>query len=105
MENSGVVVLDQNDPQIQEAVRLDAEEKAHHSLNAHDLLTPAEVDLLCAQDHRSKSFVEGFISHNSVSVLVGDSGLGKSPLAYQLGLCVCFPTQVPLTTSLLQSFC
>jgi hypothetical protein len=88
MENSGVVVLDQNDPQIQEVVRLDAEEKGHHSLNAHDLLTPAEVDRLCAQEHRSKSFVEGFISHNSVSVLVGDSGLGKSPLAYQLGLCV-----------------
>jgi hypothetical protein len=88
MENSGVVVLDPNDPQILEAVRLDAEQLRNELTNQHDLLTPADVDRLCTQDNRSRSFVEGFISHNSVSVLIGDSGLGKSPFAYQLGLCV-----------------
>jgi AAA domain len=32
--------------------------------------------------------VEGFVSMDSIGLLVGDSGLGKSPLSYQLGLCV-----------------
>jgi hypothetical protein len=56
--------------------------------NPYGLLSPRDVDRLCSETHRSKSFVEGLISHGTVSVLVGDSGLGKSPLAYQLGLCV-----------------
>src|SRR6266404_850916 len=32
--------------------------------------------------------VEGLLPRISVNLLVGDSGIGKSPLAYQLGLCV-----------------
>ena len=32
--------------------------------------------------------VEGLIPPRSVNILVGDSGIGKSPLAYQLGLAV-----------------
>jgi hypothetical protein len=54
----------------------------------YGLLSPKDVDLLCSQSHGSKSFVEGLVSYASVSFLVGDSGLGKSPLAYQLALCV-----------------
>jgi len=32
--------------------------------------------------------VEGVISENSANILVGDSGLGKTPLVVQLGVCV-----------------
>jgi hypothetical protein len=53
------------------------------------LLRPDEVAQLCAQEHRNgKGLVAGLIARRSVSILVGDSGLGKSPLAYQLGICV-----------------
>jgi hypothetical protein len=54
----------------------------------HGLLEPREVDRMCFQQTRSSGLVEGLIARSSVSVLIGDSGLGKSPLAYQLGLCV-----------------
>jgi hypothetical protein len=46
------------------------------------------LDKLVERDTSSHSLVEGLIRARSVSVLIGDSGLGKSPLAYQLGLCV-----------------
>lgn len=32
--------------------------------------------------------VEGFLPANDISVVVGDSGRGKTPLAYQLGICI-----------------
>jgi hypothetical protein len=58
------------------------------AIKRHHLLQAGDVDRLCSQDHRSNGLVAGFIGHRSVSLLIGDSGLGKSPLAYQLGLCV-----------------
>ncbi len=54
----------------------------------HHLLRPRDVDILCDQQHRPGGLVAGFIGHRSLSILVGDSGLGKSPLAYQLAICV-----------------
>lgn len=44
----------------------------------------------CANaEHASKyGVVAGFIPRRAVSFLIGDSGIGKSPLAYQLGLSV-----------------
>jgi hypothetical protein len=36
----------------------------------------------------AKALVQGLIPRGSVNILVGDSGIGKSPLAYQLGLAV-----------------
>ncbi len=55
----------------------------------HHLMPPLEVDRLCEAEHSSRSgVVAGLIAHSSVAVLCGDSGLGKSPLAYQLGLSV-----------------
>jgi len=56
---------------------------------AHRLLTPEQLAHLCQLEHRDGGgLVAGLIARRSVSILVGDSGLGKSPLAYQLGLCV-----------------
>jgi hypothetical protein len=54
----------------------------------HRLLRPDDVDRICSQEHRPGGLVAEFIARRSLSVLIGDSGLGKSPLAYQLGLCV-----------------
>jgi hypothetical protein len=58
-------------------------------LAKYHLMRPLEVDRLCDQQRSSGSgLVAGLIARSSVSVLSGDSGLGKSPLAYQLGLSV-----------------
>jgi hypothetical protein len=57
-------------------------------LKKYGLLSPSALDKLVEQDTNSHSLVEGLIRSRSVSVLIGDSGLGKSPLGYQLGLCV-----------------
>jgi hypothetical protein len=81
-------ILDDYDALISEAIRHDAEAAVQALRHKHNLLSPAEVDSLYSQKHHSKAFVEGLLSHNSVSVLIGDSGLGKSALAVQLGLCV-----------------
>jgi hypothetical protein len=56
----------------------------------YGLLLPGEVDALCAREETSgrSGIIAGLIAPRSVSMLVGDSGIGKSPLAYQLSLCV-----------------
>ena len=57
-------------------------------LKGHGIFGPDDFDLLCAKAVRNVGPVRDFLPHHGVSLLVGDSGLGKSPLAYQLGLCV-----------------
>jgi hypothetical protein len=56
----------------------------------NNLLRPQEIDSLCATERSAgnSGVVAGLIGKRTVSFLIGDSGLGKSPLAYQLGLCV-----------------
>ena len=64
-------------------------ESLQELLAKHHLMPPLEVDRLCDSEHSSRSgVVAGLVAHSSVAVLCGDSGLGKSPLAYQLGLSV-----------------
>jgi hypothetical protein len=50
--------------------------------------TPESLDTLCAEEARKEFIIEGLLAAGSVSILVGDSGIGKSPLSYQLALCV-----------------
>src|SRR5258708_2734712 len=59
-------------------------------LRENHLLSPDDVDRECAKSEFSSNsgVVAGFIPRRAVTVLIGDSGLGKSPFAYQLGLCV-----------------
>ncbi|HTQ61142.1 MAG TPA: AAA family ATPase [Candidatus Solibacter sp.] len=59
-------------------------------LRENHLLSPDDVDRECAKSEFSSKngIVAGFIPRRAVTVLIGDSGLGKSPLAYQIGLCV-----------------
>lgn len=49
--------------------------------------TPRELKERC-RDFGSDDLIEGLLPNRSLSLLVGDSGLGKSALMYQMGLCV-----------------
>ena len=62
-----------------------AQATAFQQLGIH---TPDMLDALCAQEGQKPFVVDGLISAGSICLIVGDSGLGKSPLIYQLGLCV-----------------
>jgi len=50
-------------------------------------VTLTELERIC-RAQPSNYIVEGLIPADDVHVAVGDSGLGKTPWAYQLGLCV-----------------
>lgn len=52
-----------------------------------DFITLDELEIICA-DSPSSYVVDGLLPADDVHVAVGDSGLGKTPWAYQLGLCV-----------------
>jgi len=52
------------------------------------LVTPSSLDKMCAGAAGTRWVVNGLIARASLNIAVGDSGLGKSPLLYQLGICV-----------------
>jgi AAA domain-containing protein len=52
------------------------------------LHTPATLRLRARELTGAGYLVEGLVPSRSIGLLVGDSGLGKSPLMYQLGICV-----------------
>jgi hypothetical protein len=54
---------------------------------AHRFVSLNELEVLSKQNPTTY-LVEGFLPADEVHVAVGDSGLGKTPWAYQLGLCV-----------------
>lgn len=51
------------------------------------VLDPQALGKECARTAQP-FLIEGLIPERSLGLLVGDSGLGKSPLAYQMGICV-----------------
>lgn len=57
-------------------------------LDGLGLVTPAALDQICSRAASTQWVVDGLIARGSLNIAVGDSGLGKSPLFYQLGLCV-----------------
>jgi hypothetical protein len=52
------------------------------------LLALSDIASLCAAEPLETGIVHGLISPRSINIAVGDSGLGKTPLFYQLGACV-----------------
>jgi RecA-family ATPase len=60
----------------------------HQKLLSLRVLWPAEVDRICDDDTRVQFLVDGFLPAKSIAIAAGDSTIGKSPLKYQLGLCV-----------------
>lgn len=60
----------------------------HATLQQLGIHTSSTLDSLCLQEGQKPFVVEGLISTGSIGIVVGDSGLGKSPLLYQLALSV-----------------
>jgi hypothetical protein len=52
------------------------------------LHTPATLKVRARELGTADHLVANLLPSRSIGLLVGDSGLGKSPLAYQLGICV-----------------
>jgi hypothetical protein len=67
-----------------------SQEEIETWLRANHLLSHAYLEDECARVEQSSKngVVAGFLPRRAVSFLIGDSGIGKSPLAYQLGLSV-----------------
>lgn len=57
------------------------------AIHAYGVVSLPEFERLCATE-RTEHIVGNLIPEASVSIAVGDSGLGKSAWAYQLGMCV-----------------
>lgn len=52
------------------------------------IYTPGELKQRRNKLAGDKYLISGLLPHRSISIFVGDSGLGKSPLLYQAALCV-----------------
>ena len=52
------------------------------------VLSPAEVDRICAEETQAQYLIEGFLPAKSIAIAGGDSTIGKSALVCQLALCV-----------------
>jgi len=50
--------------------------------------TPATLQVRARELGTADHLVAGLLPSRSIGLLVGDSGLGKSPLVYQLGICL-----------------
>jgi hypothetical protein len=57
-------------------------------LRSLGVLSPAQVDRICADQTRTKFLIEDFLPAKSIAIAAGESTIGKSPLICQLGLCV-----------------
>ncbi len=61
---------------------------ATRTLHKHNLLRYADLHKLSDEESAGRELIHGLLRSRSIGIGVGDSGLGKSPLFYQLGLCV-----------------
>ncbi len=52
------------------------------------MLSPAEVDRICADQSRTQYLIEDFLPAGEIAIAAGESTIGKSALICQLGLCV-----------------
>lgn len=66
----------------------DAEGLTPQKLFSLGVLSPAEVDRICAEDAKTRFIIEDLLPAKSIAIVAGDSTIGKSPLVCQLGLCV-----------------
>jgi hypothetical protein len=52
------------------------------------VLCPGEVNRICDEETHKQLLVDGFLPSKGIAIAAGDSTIGKSPLMYELGLCV-----------------
>src|SRR6202040_2652009 len=60
----------------------------NQKLRALGVLVPSEVDRICSDDRRTRFLVKDMLPVQSIAIVGGESTIGKSPLLYQLALCV-----------------
>ena len=65
-------------------------EKATWSERLRDLgvLVPCEVDRICSEDKGARFLVKDMLPDQCLAIVGGESTIGKSPLLYQLAICV-----------------
>jgi predicted ATP-dependent serine protease len=51
------------------------------------IYTPAELKQRCKQLDCGSFLIGGLIPRRTISIVAGDSGIGKSPLLYQAAIC------------------
>jgi AAA domain len=73
-------------PTVPRPARANAD--AAETLRHLGIYTPESLDTLCAEEIKKEFVIDDLLAAGSVGILVGDSGIGKSPLSYQLALCV-----------------
>ena len=57
--------------------------KGRHAVYRH-----GDLKLRCKELGSGKHLIEGLLPERAIGLIVGDSGLGKSPLLYQAALCI-----------------
>ena len=94
-QTGGEKILDQinesNSRTAQRAAAADSTsdaQKGPEGLERFGIRTPAQLGERVAKLGKQHYLVEGLIPQQAVVLVVGDSGLGKSPLLYQMALCV-----------------
>jgi AAA domain len=75
-------------PSSQHSLSLDHAVVDPTMLKRLGLHTADELDRQCVEESKKAAVIEGLLSVGSIGILVGDSGLGKTPLVYQLALSV-----------------
>lgn len=53
-----------------------------------NIFNPDKLKQRCEQTGQHRYLIDPIIPTNFLGLMIGDSGLGKSPLAYQIGICV-----------------
>jgi AAA domain len=84
---NGTNFVDQRTAEQADGTQAEGSEPAWQKLRSHKLLRPADLDRLC-ETEKQPYLVDGLLRQNAIALWVGDSGIGKSALAYQLGICV-----------------
>lgn len=62
-------------------------------LHALGVFSPSMVDRICAEETKTEFLIEDFLPAKSITVMAGDSTIGKSALICQMALCVA--TNIP----------
>ena len=59
-----------------------------HSYRHVDIFTIEEMEAECARAGKQQYLVDGYVPVQSITLTIGDSGMGKSPEKYQQGICI-----------------
>src|SRR5262245_55632050 len=67
---------------------IDADADRRKQMRELGIATPLTLEEAVKAEAKQPYLIDGLLRTRSVNLLVGDSGLGKTPLGIQLGVCV-----------------